>query len=88
LFELCDPKCVKCKGAKCGRNGGACRRCKASGKLQITDKDRATALGIKYHVYRDTIGRRYGAVLRMIKAMGKDAIEKIRENLHGKQSEG
>lgn len=87
LFELGDPKCVKCRGAKCGRNGGYCRRCKGSGKMQISDKDRATALGVKYHTYRDTHGRRYGAVLRMIKAMGKDAIEKIRENLYGEESQ-
>jgi hypothetical protein len=83
LFELGDPKCVKCRGAKCGRNGGYCRRCKGGGKMQISDKDRATALGVKYHAFRDTHGRRYGAVLRMIKALGKDAIEQIRGNLYG-----
>jgi hypothetical protein len=83
LFELGDPKCVKCRGAKCGRNGGYCRRCKGSGKIQISDKDRSIALGVKYHAFRDTHGRRYGAVLRMIKALGKDAIEQIRGNLYG-----
>lgn len=83
ICELSDPKCTKCHGAKCGRNGGLCRRCKGDGKMRISDKDRAIALDIAYHQYRDTYGRRYDAVMRMIKGIGRDAIQHIHVNLYG-----
>ncbi len=87
LFELSDPKCQKCGGTGCGKRAGTCRTCKGDKKLRINDRERAMALGVKYHAFRDTHSRRYAAVIRMIKALGKDAIEKIRENLYGNREE-
>lgn len=85
LFELNNPKCVDCKGAGRGPKGGFCRKCKGDGKMRIWAKDRAKALGINYHQYRNTYSKRYGAIVRMIKGMGKAAILEIQENLYGKE---
>jgi len=84
LFELNDPKCEKCNGTGLGKRGGTCRKCKGDRMMRISDKDRATALGVAYHQYRDTYGKRYEAVQRMIKGIGKAAIQQIHGNLYGR----
>lgn len=83
LFELTDPKCMKCFGAKCGRNGGACKRCQGTGKMRITDRDRAAALRVKYDAFRKTYRHRYFAVMNMISALGPNALRKMHHNLYG-----
>jgi hypothetical protein len=87
LFELDDPKCVKCKGTMVGRNGGPCRRCRGlNGAMRISDKDRAIALNVGYHAYRKTYAKRYAEVMNMIRAIGSSAIRHMRDNLYGKES--
>lgn len=87
LFELTKPKCVKCFGAKCGKNGGICRKCKGTGKFRITDRGRAAALRVNYDAFRKTYARRLAAVKKMIQAMGSEAISVIWENLYGEEQE-
>lgn len=83
LFELNGPKCAKCRGTKCGRNGGMCRRCGGTGKLRISDKDRSIALDVGYDAFRKTYSTRYSAIIKMVKGVGRAALQKMHFNLYG-----
>lgn len=83
FFECTDPKCGRCGGRGHGPRGGRCRTCKGSGDLQITDQDRATAIGVTKKAFWKTHRNRYRAVLNMLRKMEADTLEEMAARIYG-----